>query len=331
MKQVTVGDTRGGETVSLLSYNILADGFAPPENFPKTQKHDLLWTTRAPRLLNEIQTLNADVICVQEMEEYYFSEWLKPLLYNIGYSGVFVKKVREKGDGSDGSATFYRQSKFTLVQTSSLDYTEYARSMKQLFRDQKSLDQFALLTHSIALFTLLKTTRANFVWIVNTHLTWHYTVPHVQLFQAKAMMNELQRLNQYHHPYLLCGDYNIGYDSPVFEFLKNGGISHKSDHYTRLKSSYDSCFVNHAGIFEQNHNCTTIQSAYGPNTIQLPFSCHDGEWYGVLDHIWYNSDGLHLCKLLKSLEEQEIVYGLPNELHPSDHLPVMAEFEFIQS
>ena len=51
--------------ISVMTYNILADCYCLPNYFPYAQHSILSFTYRAPKILNEIKSTNADIICLQ--------------------------------------------------------------------------------------------------------------------------------------------------------------------------------------------------------------------------------------------------------------------------
>ncbi len=55
---------------SVLQWNILADGLAQYGEFTKADEQELLWETRAPLILAELQQADADVICMQEVNHF---------------------------------------------------------------------------------------------------------------------------------------------------------------------------------------------------------------------------------------------------------------------
>ena len=53
---------------------------------------------------------NADIICLQEVDEKVFERYLCPRLDEIGLTGLLRLKF---GEVREGSAIFYRNSRFT--------------------------------------------------------------------------------------------------------------------------------------------------------------------------------------------------------------------------
>ena len=58
--------------VRIASYNILAPAYVHPERYPFTDRGLLEWGARRDRLVARLVALNADVICLQEVERFVF-------------------------------------------------------------------------------------------------------------------------------------------------------------------------------------------------------------------------------------------------------------------
>src|SRR5690606_37327614 len=74
MRPQSVAPTRRGATarveLSVVSYDLLAQVNAKPENFPGVSANLLDWSYRSQNLLLEIKQRNADVLCLQEVSFY---------------------------------------------------------------------------------------------------------------------------------------------------------------------------------------------------------------------------------------------------------------------
>lgn len=88
------------------SYNILADHLlehtAPKESIKNNEEY-LTWEYRRSKILNELKTLNSDIICCQELvrDEKFIKE-----MGNYGYNLAF--KPRTGGTHSEGCAIFWK-------------------------------------------------------------------------------------------------------------------------------------------------------------------------------------------------------------------------------
>ena len=77
------------DTILVMSYNILSSTFTKIEWFPYCQPEYLHPKYRAPRILNEIERVNADILCLQECDHDLFLEFYKPNLEAMGYKCIY--------------------------------------------------------------------------------------------------------------------------------------------------------------------------------------------------------------------------------------------------
>jgi CCR4-NOT transcription complex subunit 6 len=98
-----------GPSFTIVTYNVLADVCATSEMFPNCPSFALSWEYRRQNLLKEILQCDADIICLQEVQQNHFSNFFNPELTKIGYQGLFKEKQRRwYSPIVDGCATFYR-------------------------------------------------------------------------------------------------------------------------------------------------------------------------------------------------------------------------------
>ncbi|KAG1665479.1 hypothetical protein FOA52_007611 [Chlamydomonas sp. UWO 241] len=105
----------------LLSYNTLAPVYAQKFSswlYADVPEHVIPWQYRLPLLLNELIHWGADVVCLQEVSQF---EDLETGLKAAGYLGVFVQRP---GRRKDGCATFWKASRFELLDSKSIDFLE---------------------------------------------------------------------------------------------------------------------------------------------------------------------------------------------------------------
>ncbi|CAF5188571.1 unnamed protein product [Rotaria sp. Silwood1] len=78
-----------------------------------------------------------------------------------------------------------------------------------------------------------------------------------------------------------------------------------------------------------------MESAYNKNTFLIPFTTRIvDDFCGTIDYIYYQRNRMRPLHLLNPLHnDDELVihndFTLPNEQHPSDHLPLMAELDLL--
>ncbi|OMO98519.1 Endonuclease/exonuclease/phosphatase [Corchorus olitorius] len=80
------GDDAG--TFNVLSYNILAD----LHHFNPYMSCYRVWKYRRKALLSELKHYNVDILCLQEVQDNHFAEFLAPKLERLGYLVVYKTK-----------------------------------------------------------------------------------------------------------------------------------------------------------------------------------------------------------------------------------------------
>jgi CCR4-NOT transcription complex subunit 6 len=105
------------ETVTALSYNILCDKYCTQSQYGYTPSSALAWETRRELILGELKQRNADIVCLQEIDQDSFNEYFREKLAHYDYKGVFWPKSRARTMAEreaklvDGCAIFYKNSK----------------------------------------------------------------------------------------------------------------------------------------------------------------------------------------------------------------------------
>ncbi|XP_076654933.1 protein angel isoform X2 [Halictus rubicundus] len=200
----------------LLSFNILAQCLL--ETYPFLYKtHDkraLSWKIRRQLLLQEILGAQANVICLQEMQEDHLEEFLVPFA-ELGYNYIYKKRTNEK---RDGLLFLYRADQFVL-----LDYAKvelYQSGIELLSRDNVGI---------IAKLAVKDSPETQFV-IATTHLLYNPKRNDVRLGQTQLLLAEIERVaflentptGAKYLPTILAGDFNLTPHSGVYEFLTEG-------------------------------------------------------------------------------------------------------------
>jgi hypothetical protein len=99
----------------VLSYNILADqnvftGNKRDHCFPWVSADVLIRSRRMPLILHEILAYQADIICLQEVDELVYDTLFRPVLEHLNYQGYF--SVKQSNGTREGSAIFWSLKRF---------------------------------------------------------------------------------------------------------------------------------------------------------------------------------------------------------------------------
>jgi mRNA deadenylase 3'-5' endonuclease subunit Ccr4 len=197
-------------SLSIASYNVLADSYVKPEWYPNVDPEILRWDRRKFALAERIARLDADIICLQEVEADAYA-LIERSLAAKGYNGLYAKK----GNGKpDGCAIFFRQEGLRFAGR----YTIYYRDGRREVPDSGHL---ALIVSFEREWGVIN--------VVTTHLRWgqDYKPPeaHIGYWQIRELMDERFKADQTAHAWIVCGDLNAQADSPVVkELLGNGFV-----------------------------------------------------------------------------------------------------------
>ncbi|RMZ88801.1 hypothetical protein DV736_g3963, partial [Chaetothyriales sp. CBS 134916] len=195
--------------------------------------------------------------------------------------------------------------------------------------------------------------------VVNAHIYWDPAFKDVKLIQAAVMMEEVSKLAEKwlkypavtnkatfrfadadddndpppeygpsleyasaaQIPLVICGDFNSGADSAVYDlFTKKGLGAQHEDLNGRDYGSFSKGGMTHE---------FTLKSAYTTIEDDMPFTNYVPHFTGVLDHIWFSSNSLRVTGLLGEVDQDYLrtVPGFPNFHFPSDHIALVADFK----
>jgi mRNA deadenylase 3'-5' endonuclease subunit Ccr4 len=272
-----------GTSFRVVSYNILADQNAFPRRaggasfYPYCPKEVLLKGRRLPLIVHELLSYNADILCLQEVDELGFNEFLYPVMSLYGqYEGYHTNKSRR--GNREGLAMFWKKTRFDLVQRES-------HAIKDLFpyEDSAGLEMWdascpirALLCAQRELRHTLATRLGQVgqiaglrdrisrkrLWVLNTHLYYHRHASHIRVLQMVALCRQLERaIESYSHEIeampsadndgrihsdrsriMLCGDFNSSLESAAGRILVNHEIP---ENFGKLKEHLNSFQWNH--------------------------------------------------------------------------------------
>ncbi|KAK7906661.1 hypothetical protein WMY93_015273 [Mugilogobius chulae] len=187
---------------TVMSYNILSQDLLVDNDYlyRHCEPEVLLWDFRLPNLLREIQQHQADILCLQEVQENHYKQQIRPALEALGYKCVYKKRT---GFKSDGCAVVYRRSRLSLLSSNPVEF--YRRGDALLDRD------------NVGLVVRLSPTS---------------DPAYIKLAQLAILLAELNRTSRLpdgsSNPVLLCGDLNSTPSSPLYRFLTSGRLDYRN-------------------------------------------------------------------------------------------------------
>ncbi|XP_051157761.1 protein angel isoform X2 [Leptopilina boulardi] len=215
-------DANEAFVLKLMSFNILAQSLL--ELHPYLYKyHDtaaLPWRVRKPLITEEILQSEANVICLQEMQEDHLEDFLIPFKEQ-GYDYFYKKRTNDK---DDGLLLMYRKEHLTIV-----DYTKvemFQSGVELLNRDNVGI---------IVKFALKDSPETQFV-IATTHLLYNPRRNDVRLGQVQILLTEIERIafientmtGPKYLPIILCGDFNLEPHTGVYKFITQGLFTYQN-------------------------------------------------------------------------------------------------------
>ncbi|RKP38603.1 Endonuclease/exonuclease/phosphatase, partial [Dimargaris cristalligena] len=331
----------GCEIVSVLSYNILSSKYASPQTYRYVPSWVLAWDYRKEFILQEVQALNADIVCLQEVEASQYEELFKEQLKQGGdYEGTFWPKSRartmsdQERKSVDGCAIFYKSAKFNLVEKHVLEFQQAALQRKDFEKSDDAFNRF-MTKDNITGFALLEhKAKQTKLLVANSHIHWDPEFTDVKMVQVAMLMEEIQHLtNRYgsvpagapdsrkYLSTLICGDFNSTPSSGVVEFVTRGTLD--KSHADLAKCTY-SRFITDG--FQHN---LSLKSAYA-TVSELPFTNCTPTFCDVIDYVFYSNATLTPTGLLGPVDSDyaKSIVGLPNAHYPSDHISLMVEFKW---
>ncbi|XP_061603068.1 protein angel homolog 2 [Cololabis saira] len=205
---------------SVMSYNILSQELLKDNSYlyHHCPPGVLLWDYRLPTLLTEIQQHNADILCLQEVQEDHYENQIKPALQALGYQCEFKKRTGRK---PDGCAIAFKTSRFSLLSSNPVEYFRPGDAL--LDRDNVGL--VVLLQPNIGPG---QPEASSFICVANTHLLFNPRRGDIKLAQLAILLAEISRLSGLpdgsSSPVVLCGDFNSVPWSPLYSFLTRGSL-----------------------------------------------------------------------------------------------------------
>ncbi|XP_023221224.1 2',5'-phosphodiesterase 12-like [Centruroides sculpturatus] len=318
-----------------VSYNLLADRYADSDFsrtvlFPYCPPYALDIDYRKQLFMKEIAGYNADILCLQEVDNSIFTNDLVPILKEF-YQGNFSQKGENV---TEGVAIFYHISKFRLIS----EHTVMIRNIlcnepifgeiyKKLAENKSFIERFQA-RNSILQTVLLESIEkpGKRLLVGNTHLYFHLDADHIRLVQATICFKYLEHLLKKHAeenacetPALIfCGDFNSCPEFGVNELATKGKVSAESaDWHSNKEEAIVGLSVSHG---------LKLASACG----YPEYTNFTTGFKGCLDYIFYDTNNLEVeeCIPFPTDEQVKQYTALPNVVFPSDHLALVSTLKW---
>jgi mRNA deadenylase 3'-5' endonuclease subunit Ccr4 len=364
-------DRSDNKSLRVMTFNILAHEKAFMDVaddssglYPYCDDDIIARSRRAPLILHEIMAYQADVICLQEVDDTSFENLFRPALRLCGYQGFYRKKMGTR----EGIAMFW-DTRHTFEEASENDINSYPiqglfpKDESEIKEDWKSMyDVYDFLQEDDDLRTILTKKLGHVVQIAsltrkdssfgpkkvvvsNTHLFFHSKGHHIRLLQLFAICHKLAKERQ-GYPLLFCGDFNTTPHTGGVRLLLDKHVP--PNHHTAWKHLDTFCWETEGHLKEETPN---MEERRKPPSVHLadsfPTLKSGYEEFPVFTHyISAFCDTLDYILTSQASETEE--YGLvatnsapmpskemiekntamPNKEWPSDHVSLVCDFEF---
>ncbi|CAD8136206.1 unnamed protein product [Paramecium pentaurelia] len=292
--------------ISILSYNILAAIYCEQSQFGYAHNQYLKFTNRSTKIIEQLKIFNVDIFCLQEVDNIeFYQEHIKKLNYEFCYV--------QRPQRPDGCLIAFKIEKFKLLKYSEYSLDKMALNYGLPLQYQRqNVFQIVRLEHILTKKQLV---------IGNIHTFWNPNQDDLKFFQIVQLVQKMEAEKESDDQILIfCGDLNsLPHSNPIQYIQKNKPIIErieKSSNQIKIQKE----IFEHYGPPKLNW-----QSAYHP----FPkFTNYTKDFKGCIDYIFYHNANVEKILRLpeESLLQQEV--ALPNRNFPSDHLPILAYFDF---
>eukprot|EP00210_Caulerpa_lentillifera_P009566 g9123.t1 len=287
---------REPDELSVLSFNVLSDNLVrsnPSYNYADELYRS--WEYRWDRLKDEISIMDADIVCLQEIEIEKWMEW-KEFMESLGYKGILLTREHGKKSGRHhciSNATFFRKWRFTPIW---------------------ELHQNRVL--AIGLKWISASDHEHCVFIINVHLEGHPYKPIERMRQVRSILGVLKREHGTEMDVIFCGDFNSTRTNAPWKFLSTGC----------LEAGYcEEAYPDIRVVKETTEHPFELDDVYEKANAIPEFTTRAPKRRTEVDFI-FCSCHLKVGAVLRSMDPRLVPSVdrtlLPNRLTPSDHLPL---------
>lgn len=208
-----------GLEIKIMTYNMLAQALIRRNLFP-TSGSALKWANRSQRLGFEIQSYNADILCLQELDyDQYNSHWKKEFM-KWGYSSQYHRSGMKR----HGVAILYKNNLFKFQQSYFIDYDKFVTTGVPLATQTQNVGLLVYLRFHEEVKKAHRGLSKDGVIIGTTHLFWHPFGTYERTRQTYIVQHEMKEFTKMMHLLygadekfyrFFAGDFNAQpYDSP---------------------------------------------------------------------------------------------------------------------
>ena len=332
------------------TYNILSSHLSNPSWYKNCNPENCIPENRFIKILEKIKKSidECAIIGLQEVSR----DWIGKLyvffeergyhmidsLYGYpknGYMGILIAYPRNKFILEDCkifrvSDNIYSLPKNEIININPIE--KYINNLISCFNPiknllfkqesiEKEVDIWGLATsrYNTSIFCRFKMKENNSIFCVsNYHMPCIYQHQEVMIIHASEYINQsLKYAND--DPLITMGDYNILPDSSPYKLIIQGFLNENDENYPPKKGNWKPDLIK------------PMKSAYVEVHGNEPiFTNHNGKsvpFTGTLDYIFYTGNLKPISTI--DIPELDDIDLMPNEIEPSDHILIGADFQLI--
>jgi CCR4-NOT transcription complex subunit 6 len=320
------------EKVSILTYNILVQKFVKSKKIHYNYRKSVSLNTRINKILNEILSLDPDIICLQEVLKENLNKYL-----NQGLKDYHICFAENTGSNFL-NITGFKKAEFKLLEEKSINL-----DLKRF----EFIDNILFGNRGIFKITLSRNNKKYVVY--NVHFPWRPQFEFHKCVMANFIFEDILKEDYSQNCCIFIGgDFNSLPTSYVLKLFYN---DFSKEYYNNTKVFNNEKLINYFNEIVKNadniYRSFRIKSVYDNYQIDLEdckendlkfnyvknhplFTNFTESFCGNIDYIFYSSNLLPL-KILKlpSLEEAKSEGFFPSTKFPSDHIKLFAQFQLL--
>jgi CCR4-NOT transcription complex subunit 6 len=276
----------------MLTFNCLVQRFTFSDKYPNSNPEDLVWTNRFARFVDIITKSDADVVCLQEIDESLFASDWQPFFNQHGYEAHYQKKIKW------GNVTAFKTDKFTLE-----------------WIDHRS---------RVLLCLLRLSANSHPIYVANAHLSAEASKAEERINQVKSVFKQIEKHQQgleltvENSSIVFCGDLNSMPQSGLYKLFTEGKLSaeyrdeNSDTSYTKCDLRLPTCLI-------------SSYCAHFNSEPTWTYS-YQNKWTDTLDYVFYSPQCVEVVHV-DEIDNTKVGKNIPNAVMPSDHVPMVVELK----
>ena len=204
--------------LKIVSYNVLADCKISNVRYSTTKS----WESRCNTLIREIQSYEADVVCLQDADK--FVEFWRPKLMKLGYDSVFKQRTKFVEYHAEGVVIAYKRDLFQLFKMTAVEFNDAAMMAVEstsVFREKCRSDDVGLILFLQPWPIVHRFTSA--FCICSASLCERESYSDVRLHQSIYFTKQIEKANsEFQVPIFMGIGLNDLPSSPAYHVLRTG-------------------------------------------------------------------------------------------------------------